>query len=136
MKILVTGLSDAYFAPMLRGFLNYYLPEDSKLYCTENDVKPSKLSIKLMDSVGIDITKRISSSLSDTQIHTMDLIISTTEEASNFVIKNDSSKNVKSHHLNMILNSFDTEKELKKNLKKVRKHLQKFSEQLLEKVES
>lgn len=89
-----------------------------------------------MDSVGIDITKRISSSLSDTQIHTMDLIISTTEEASNFVIKNDSSKNVKSHHLNMILNSFDTEKELKKNLKKVRKHLQKFSEQLLEKVES
>jgi len=136
MKILVTGLSDAYFAPMLRGFLNYYLPEDSKLFYTENDVKPSKLSVKLMDSVGIDITKRLSSSLPVDRLHTMDLIISTTEEASNFVDENDSSENVKSHHLNMVLNSFDTEKELKKDLKKVRKHLQKFSEQLLEKVEN
>ena len=136
MKILVTGLSDPHYAPMLRGFLNYYLPEDSQLFCSKNDAKPSKVSLKLMDSVGIDISKRLSQPVGDSQISEMDVIISTTAESSHFLDQQEFSPVIQLHHLHLEEPEHESEKELKKALKKERKQLQKFSEQLLEKVES
>ncbi|ARN77901.1 hypothetical protein BST97_07745 [Nonlabens spongiae] len=132
MKILVLGLDDAYFAPMLRGFLNYYLPKEYKLFSGKKDHKPTELTIELMEDVGIDISKRLSQPAGKKSYTDFNLIITTTVEAKNHLSDFELSKKTEVKNLEYELDASLTGKAFKKHLKKARKQLQKYGEQLME----
>jgi len=59
MKILVLSASDSIYGPMIYGFLNYYKPKAMSvdLYGIKEASKVNKIAVKLMQSVGIDISE-------------------------------------------------------------------------------
>ncbi len=132
MKILVLGLDDAYFAPMLRGFLNYYLPKECNLFSGKKDHVPTDLTIELMEDVGIDISERLSRPAGEKSIIDFDLIITTTVAAKHYLKTLNLSDSINVRNLDYQLDEGLTGKAFKKHLKKARKQLQKFGEQLLE----
>ena len=132
MKILVLGIDDAYFAPMLRGFLNYYLPKECKLFSGTKDHKPTDIAIELMDDVGIDISERLSKPAGKKSLPDFNLIITTTVATKDYLSGFELSKNIDVRNLDYELDESLTGKSFKKHLKKARKQLQKFGEQLLE----
>ena len=116
------------------ALLKYYLPEDAHLYSKETHRKPEKVSIKLMDSVGIDIDQQLTSPLESRFEKELDLVITSSPEAKNLYDSTPEWQHIPVHHLEEDVNDELSGKELKKSLKQSRKRIQKFCDQLLEEV--
>jgi protein-tyrosine-phosphatase len=135
MKILVLSASDSIYGPMVYGFLNYYRPKTMSvdLYGIKEATKVNKVAVKLMQSVGIDISEYEPTQVDTTQLSAnYNGIITITGEAHETALDNFDKMLI--HKVGGIdsIDLTQNKKELKKALKKARKHIQVFCEQFVE----